>query len=324
MKYRKLGKWGLKISELSLGSWMTQLKDTAQIDRAADIVRAAYENGINFFDCADGYNGGDSERFLGEILKDYPRRSLVLSSKVFFPTGTSVNDCGLSRKHIMESIDSSLRNMDTDYLDLYFCHRFDPETPLEETLQTLSDLVAQGKILYYGVSEWMPAQLERALGIIKEMNLRPISVLQPQYNMFDRFVEDELLQICCKNGIGITTFSPLSQGLLSGKYKLGGEIPKDSRAQYQEDRQINKMLTEENLKKVARLNQVAEKLGITMSQLALAWILRKEEISTVIMGASKKEQLLNNIKATDIELDQTVLDEIEAVLDYHSFVRKIG
>ena len=188
MKYRKLGKWGLKVSEIALGSWMTNVADKNAIDIAAESVRKAYDLGINFFDCADAYSGGDAERFLGNVLSEYERSSYVLSSKVFFPTGKGPNDRGLSRKHIFENVDKSLKNLKTDYLDMYFCHRYDPDTPVEETMEALSDLVKMGKILYYGVSEWMPTQVMEALNVIKENHLRPLSVIQPQYNMMDRFV----------------------------------------------------------------------------------------------------------------------------------------
>lgn len=324
MKYRKLGKWGLKVSEVALGSWLTDLSDSAAVETARECLKLAYEGGVNFFDCADGYNGGGSEKFFGEALKDYPRSSYVISSKVFFPVGPGVNDRGLSRKHIFEQIDRSLKNMRTDYLDLYFCHRYDPDTPLEETLQALSDLVQQGKILYYGVSEWSPVQITEALGIIKEKGLRPLSVIQPQYNMMDRYIEDEIMGICEENGIGIVPFSPLSQGLLTGKYRKGQPIPEGSRATHQADKQINKLLTEENLDKVEKLIKVAEKCNVKMSVLALAWILRKKQISSVITGASKPSQVEGNLMASGLELPQEILDEIEEILDYHPFFRKIG
>ena len=221
MKYRSVGKSGLKISEVALGSWVTDLKGTAAEDVAKETVKLAYDSGVNFFDCADAYSGGAAERFLGKTLKQYPRKELVISSKVYFPTGEGVNDRGLSRKHIFESIDQTLKNMQTDYLDMYFCHRFDETTDLTETLRAMSDLVAQGKVLYYGVSEeWGSARLEEAQRIIDRYNLYPITVVQPQYNLNDRYIEHEIMGTCRKLGIGITTFSPLAQGLLTGKYRL--------------------------------------------------------------------------------------------------------
>ncbi len=216
-----MGKWGLKLSEISIGSWMTDLNGLGAAETARQSIRAAYDAGVNFFDCADAYSGGEAEKFLGGALRDYKRSSYVVSSKVFFPMGRGANDWGLSRKHIVEQLDTSLKNMKLDYLDLYFCHRFDPTTPIEETMQTLSDMVEQGKILYYGVSEWSPVQLTKAIACVKEMHLRPISVIQPQYNMVDRYIEDEIVQICAENGIGIVPFSPLAQGTFDGEIPQG-------------------------------------------------------------------------------------------------------
>lgn len=324
MKYRKLGKWGLKISEIALGSWMTDVSDANAIAVARESVKKAYDLGINFFDCADGYSWGAAERFLGDALSDYERSSYVLSSKVFFPTGKGVNDRGLSRKHIFENVDKSLKNLKTDYLDLYFCHRYDPETPVEETMEALSDLVKMGKVLYYGVSEWMPSQVMEALTVIKENHLRPLSVIQPQYNMMDRFIEDEMMDICDKNGIGIVAFSPLAQGLLTGKYKKGAPLPEGSRATHQADKQINRLLTDENLDKVEAMTKIADRLGITMAQLALAWALRKPQMSSLIIGATKPDQAVSNASASGIVLPEDVLDEIEKILDYKPFKRKIG
>lgn len=324
MKYRKLGKWGMKISEIALGSWMTDVSDSNAISIARESVKQAYDMGVNFFDCADGYSWGAAERFLGDALSDYQRSSYVLSSKVFFPTGHGVNDRGLSRKHIFENVDKSLKNLKTDYLDMYFCHRYDPETPVEETMEAMSDLVKAGKVLYYGVSEWLPSQINEALAVIKENHMRPLSVIQPQYNMMDRFIEDEVMGICEKNGIGIVAFSPLAQGLLTGKYKKGAPLPEGSRATHQADKQINKLLTDENLDKVEKMTAIADGLGITMSQLALAWALRKPQMSSLIIGATKPEQVKANVPASDIVLPQDVLDEIEKILDYKPFRRKIG
>ncbi len=324
MKYRKLGKWGLKVSEISVGSWMTQLTDKIQIDTAKQSIKTAFDEGINFFDCADAYSGGDAERFLGDLLSEYRRSDYVVSSKVFFPTGKGVNDRGLSRKHIFENVDKSLKNLKTDYLDMYFCHRYDSDTPVEETMEAMSDLVKQGKILYYGVSEWLPSQVMDALRVIEKYNMRPLNVIQPQYNMVDRFIEDEMMSICEKTGIGIVAFSPLAQGLLTGKYKKGAPLPEGSRATHQADKQINKLLTEENLDKVEKMSKIAEDLGITMSQLALAWTLRKPCMSSLITGASKPEQVIQNAKASDVVLSADVLNDIEKILDYKPFFRKIG
>ena len=324
MNYRNLGKWGLKVSEVALGSWVTDLAGVQAQELALQTVNAAFDAGVNFFDCADAYSGGAAERFLGRALKEHRRSEYVVSSKVFFPMGPGANEWGLSRKHIIEQLDNTLKNMGLDYLDLYFCHRFDPTTPVEETMQALSDMVAAGKILYYGVSEWSPVQIEEALAATKELHLRPLSVIQPQYHMMDRYIEDEIMGICEKNGVGITVFSPLAQGLLTGKYRKGAPLPAGSRATWQADRQINALLTDDNLDKVERLAKVAERLGVTLPVLALAWILRKKQITCVITGASRPAQLQANVAASGFAIPQDALDEIEEILDYHPFVRKIG
>lgn len=325
MKYRNVGKSGIKISEIALGSWMTDLKGSSQEDTARETVKLAYENGINFFDCADAYSGGAAERFLGKVLKDYPRRELVISSKVYFPTGSGVNDRGLSRKHIMENCDQSLKNMQLDYLDLYYCHRYDENTDLEETLRAMSDLVAQGKVLYYGVSEeWGSARIEEAQKIIDKLGLYPISVIQPQYNMMDRYIEHEIMDTCRKYGIGITSFSPLAQGLLTGKYKKGQPYPEGSRATHQADRQINDLLTDENLAIVDELIKVADDLGTNVAILSMAWILQHSEISCVIAGASKPSQLENNMKASGLIIPQDAMDRIDKILGFRRFERHVG
>lgn len=325
MKYRKVGKAGLKISEIALGSWMTDLKGSAEEDTARETVALAYENGINFFDCADAYSGGAAEKFLGRVLKDYPRRELVISSKVYFPTGDGVNDRGLSRKHIMENCEQSLKNMQLDYLDLYYCHRYDESTDLEETLRAMSDLVAQGKVLYYGVSEeWGSARIEEAQKIIERLGLYPISVIQPQYNLVDPYIEHEIMGTCRKYGIGITSFSPLAQGLLTGKYRKGQPYPEGSRATHQVDKQINALLTDENFAIVDELSKVADDLGTNVAVLSIAWILQHPEISCVIAGASSPSQLENNRKASDLAIPQDAMERIEKILGFTRFERHVG
>lgn len=325
MKYRNVGKSGLKVSEIAMGSWMTDLQGSEKAAVAEETIRKAYNAGVNFFDCADAYSGGEAEKFLGRVLKDYSRSSYVVSSKVFFPTGRGANEWGLSRKHIFENIDRTLKNMDLDYIDMYFCHRFDPTTPMEETLRALSDLVSQGKILYYGVSEeWSAARLTEAQKIIKEYHLYPMTVVQPQYHMMDRYIEHEIMDVCEKYGMGITSFSPLAQGLLTGKYKKGQPYPEGSRATHQADRQVNNLLTDENLDRVEKMSKIAEELGTNMSVLALAWILRKQVISSVITGASKPQQLENNIAASGFEIPQDALKEIDKILGFRKFERHVG
>ncbi len=325
MKYRNVGKSGLKVSEIAVGSWMTELQGSEKVEIARQTIRQAYEKGVNFFDCADAYSGGEAEKFLGQLLKEYPRSTYVVSSKVYFPTGSGVNERGLSRKHIFENIDRTLQNMKLDYIDMYFCHRFDNTTPMEETLRALSDLVASGKILYYGVSEeWGAARLVEAQKIIDKYHLYPMTVVQPQYHMMDRYIEHEIMDVCEQYGIGITPFSPLAQGLLTGKYKKGQPYPEGSRATHQADKQINNLLTAENLDKVEQLQKIAGELGTNMSVLALSWILRKQIISSVITGASRPEQLENNIAASGFVIPEDALEEIEKILGFQRFERHVG
>ena len=325
MKYRNVGKSGLKVSEIAVGSWMTDLAGIEKTKTAEETIRIAVDNGVNFFDCADAYSGGEAEKFLGRVLKDYPRSSYVVSSKVFFPTGSGANEWGLSRKHIFENIDRTLSNMQLDYIDIYYCHRFDPTTPMEETLRALSDLVTKGKILYYGVSEeWGGARLEEACKIIEKYNLHPLTCIQPQYNMMDRYIEHEIMDVCEKYGIGITPFSPLAQGLLTGKYKKGQPYPEGSRATHQADKQVNNLLTDENLDKVEAMSKIARELDTDMSVLALAWILRKDIVSSVITGASKPSQLENNIKAAGFKIPAAALNEIDKILGFSRFERHVG
>ena len=314
MRYRKLGKWGLKVSEIALGSWMTDVSDAKAQEIAAEGVRKSYELGVNFFDCADAYSGGGAEKFLGNVLSEYERSSYVLSSKVFFPTGKGPNDRGLSRKHIFENVDKSLKNLKTDYLDLYFCHRYDPDTPVEETMEALSDLVKMGKILYYGVSEWMPSQVMEALNVIEKKNLRPLSVIQPEYNMVDRFIEDEMMGICEKNGIGIVAFSPLAQGQLTDRYLHG--IPEDSRIRTDGRFLKESTLDEHRMDQIRKLNDLAAQRGEKLADMALGWLLHHNEVTSVLIGASKPQQILDNVKAVSCapftEEELKLIDEISA------------
>jgi voltage-dependent potassium channel beta subunit len=309
MEYRRLGKAGIKVSAVSLGAWLT-FGGTVEDDTAQDCIRTAVEYGVNFIDVADAYARGEAERVVGQVIKDYKRSDLVISSKLFWPMSDNVNDRGLSRKHIMESVEGSLRRLDTDYLDIYFCHRFDPETPLEETVRAMDDLVHQGKVLYWGTSFWEAEQIDAAVEIARQFNAYPPQVEQPPYNMLDRHIEPEIMPTCARHGMGLTVFSPLAQGLLTGKYNDG--IPEGSRADTAE--WLANDLTEENLDKVRRLTALANELGITTAQLALAWILRRPEISCVITGATRPEHVANNVQAAEIELSEDTLARIETIL----------
>ncbi|PEQ95826.1 aldo/keto reductase [Bacillus sp. AFS006103] len=315
MKYRRLGNSGLKISEIGLGSWLTYGK-AVEDNTAHNCIHKAYELGINFFDTANAYEGGKAEEVLGEALKVYPRSSYVVATKLFFPMGDKPNERGLSRKHILEQCDASLKRLGLDYIDLYQCHRFDPEVPVEETIYALDDLIRQGKILYAGVSEWSAAQIENAVGMGKANHLRPIISNQPIYNMFERYIEKEVLPVCTEKGIGQIVFSPLAQGVLTGKYKPNTEKPTDSRAANDSTNWvINSYLRNDVLECVQQLNGVAEDLGVTLSQLALAWILRHPSISSAIIGASRPQQVEENVKAVDLVLTQDILNEIEKILE---------
>ena len=312
MEYRKLGNSGLRVSEISLGAWLT-FGETVNRDATIECIKAAVDNGINFLDTADVYAHGAAERAVGEAIKalGIRRQDLVISSKLYWPMSDNVNDRGLSRKHIMESIESSLRRLGTDYLDIYFCHRYDPDTPLEEVVRAMDDLVHQGKVLYWGTSVWSAARIEAAVGTARQFNAYPPQVEQPRYNMLDRHIEGEIMSTCSRHGIGLTVFSPLAQGVLTGKYNEG--IPPESRAA-KSGAWMAGLLTEGNVAKVRKLTSIASDLGLTMAQLALAWALRRPEVSSVITGASRPEQIVSNVRASGVKLSQDVLQEIETIL----------
>jgi len=304
----------MKVSSVSLGAWLTY-GGTVEEDAAAACVRTAIENDINFIDVADAYAKGKAEETVGRAIKDFKRSDLVISSKLFWPQSENVNDRGLSRKHIMESIDRTLARLDTDYLDIYFCHRFDPETPLEETVRAMEDLVRQGKVLYWGTSVWSATQIEQAVGIADRINGYRPQVEQPRYNMLDRHIEPEIMPTCERNGVGMVVWSPLAQGVLTGKYVDG--IPADSRLAGggQIAEWMKGDLTDENVAKVRKLSTIAGDHGLSMAQLALAWVLRRPEISSVITGASRPSQVLDNVKAAEVKLGDDALAAIEAILD---------
>jgi voltage-dependent potassium channel beta subunit len=315
MKYRRLGNSGLKISEIGLGSWLTY-GETVGNQNATEIIHKAYDLGINFFDTANAYNRGEAEKVVGAALSSFPRESYVLATKVFFPMGEGPNDHGLSRKHIIEQCHASLKRLGVDYIDLYQCHRFDPETPTEETLRALDDLVAQGKILYYGVSEWTAEQITDAVHITKEKNLRPLVSNQPIYHMLFPQIEKEVLPVSERHGMGQVVFSPLAQGILTGKYKPGQGVPEDSRAAKEGiNTWVKSYLKDEILERVTRLEQIANnELGVKLSQLAISWVLRQPGVSSAIVGASRPAQIEENAKASDIVLTHDLLAEIDAIL----------
>ena len=314
MHFRRLGHSGLKVSEISLGAWVTFGNQISE-KTAVDLIRAAYEHEINFFDNADAYANGQAEHVMGKAIKDLPRQALVISSKVFWPTMPGPNGRGLSRKHIFESCHQSLRSLGTDYLDLYFCHRFDPDSPVEEVVRTMDDLIHQGKILYWGTSEWEASQVVQAYMIARQYGLNPPTMEQPQYNMFHRSrVEVELSPLCKEFGLGLTTWSPLFFGILSGKYNDG--IPEGSRASLQDMSWIKDNITPDRIAIVRQLTALATEMEITTAQLSIAWILRRKEVSSVITGATRLEQLDENLVAAEAaaKLTDDILERIEGII----------
>jgi voltage-dependent potassium channel beta subunit len=314
MNYRRLGKTGLKVSEISLGSWLTY-GGYVEEKKATAAIHEAYNVGINFFDTANVYRNGEAEKTVGRALKRYSRESYVLATKVFWPMGDGPNDRGLSRKHILEQCHASLKRLDTDYIDIYYCHRYDEETPIEETLRALDDLVRQGKVMYVGVSEWTATQMKEALNTADRFLLDRIVVNQPQYNMFARSIEQEVIPFAEANGIGQVVWSPLAQGVLTGKYLTNNDFPENSRASHPEAYKTMKgYLKEEPLAIAKRLAAVAKKADMTLPQLALAWILRQPNVASAIIGASKPEQIKENVQASGVTLEKDLVDEIEIVL----------
>jgi len=313
MQYRRLGNTGLKVSEISLGSWLTYGGYVEEQNAVASIDQA-YELGINFFDTANVYIRGEAEKVVGKALSKYPRSSYVLATKVFGNMGEGPNDHGLSRKHIMEQCDASLKRLGMDYIDIYYCHRFHHETPLEETLRALDDLVRQGKVLYLGVSEWTAEQITEAVHIADKKLLDRIVVNQPNYSMLQRYIEKEIIPVSEKHGIGQVVFSPLAQGVLTGKYKKGELPPAQSRAA-QKDLNLSHVLTEQNLDKIEQLKKVAAEEDLSLSQLALAWILRQPNVASALIGASRPEQLLENVKASGVTLSTDSLEQIHEILN---------
>ena len=315
MKYRHLGASGVKVSEISLGSWLTY-GGYVEERKAIDCIHRAFELGINFFDTANVYMRGGAEEVVRRALRGIDRDDYFLATKVFFPMGDGPNDRGLSRKHIMEQCHASLRRLGTDYVDLYQCHRADPETPLDETLRALDDLVTQGKVLYVGVSEWPADLIDEARELQGRLGLDPIVSNQPQYSMIHREIEVDVIPTCERLGIGQVVFSPLAQGVLAGKYRPGDEPPEGSRAADRGEGGyfIRRFMKDEILAAVQDLRPIADGMGISMSQLALAWVLREENVSSAIIGASRPEQVDDNAAASEVRLTDDVLGAIDEAL----------
>jgi aryl-alcohol dehydrogenase-like predicted oxidoreductase len=316
MDFRYLGRSGLKISEITYGNWLTH-GSQVENDVATECVQAALDAGITTFDTADVYANTRAETVLGDALKGERRESLEIFTKVYWPTGPGgPNDVGLSRKHIMESINGSLTRLQTDYVDLYQAHRYDTETPLEETMQAFADVVRSGKALYIGVSEWTAEQIRAGRALAEEFGVQLISS-QPQYSMLWRVIEDEVVPTCRELGIGQIVWSPIAQGVLSGKYQPGQPPPAGSRATDEKGGadMIRRFLNDEVLTRVQALQPIAAELELTMAQLAIAWVLQNDNVSAALVGASRPEQVHENVKAAGVGIPDDVMKQIDQVLD---------
>ena len=314
MKYRFLGNTGIQVSEISLGSWLT-FGNVIDNKTAEECFKEAFENGINFFDTADVYNNGGAESVWGDIIGDYSRSDLVLATKCFFPMGKNVNSQGLSRKHIAESIHASLKRLKTDYVDLYQCHRYDSNTPLEETISAMNTLIQQGKILYWGVSQWSAVQIIEAIYLSKQMGCQPPVSDQPIYNIINRSLEVDVLDVCERYNVGIVVYSPMAQGILTGKYS-GGKVPVQSRAANSETSiYMKKRMTTETFEKVDMLKPIAKEIGLDLPQFALAWCLRQNQLSSVITGASNPSQISENVKASGVIITDEISKQVDLIFE---------
>lgn len=315
MKHRYLGNSGLKVSELIYGNWLTHASQVAE-EQAIATVNAALEGGITTFDTADAYANQAAEVVLGKALKGQRREGIEILTKVYWPVAAKgPNDCGLSRKHIFESINGSLQRLQTDYVDLYQAHRFDYETPLEETMQAFADLVRMGKVLYVGVSEWNAEQIRAGQKLASELGFKLISN-QPQYSMLWRVIEAEVIPTSLELGLGQIVWSPMAQGVLTGKYLPGQPAPEGSRAADPAMSSIvEKFMGEATLTAVQNLRPLADGLGLTMAQFALAWVLQNKAVSAAIVGASRPEQMKDNLGASGVEIPADVMAKVDEVLD---------
>ena len=315
MEYRRLGSSGMYVSEISYGNWITH-GSQVESDAAIKCVRAAFDAGITTFDTADVYAGTKAESVLGRALKGVRRESYELFTKVYWPTGTGKNDRGLSRKHIMESVHASLKRLGTDHIDLYQMHRFDYETPLEESIRAFEDLIRQGKVNYIGFSEWTADQMSAGLQIQKELGYNRFVSSQPQYSALWRVIESKVIPLCEREGIGQIVWSPIAQGVLTGKYLPGKKAPAGSRATDKKSgsAMISRWMRDDVLTAVQKLQPIADELGCTMSQMALAWALANPNVSSVIMGATKPAQVKENVKASGLKLSSDVMKRIDQAL----------
>ena len=321
MKYRNLGNSGLKVSTVGLGSWLT-LGNTLEQEPSSTLVHKAFELGVNLFDTADVYKRGKkkavvhgvAEEALGAAIKELPRKHCVIATKCFFALSDDPNDKGLSRKHVLEACDGSLQRLGVEYIDLYQCHRFDPETPIHETARAMDHLVRQGKVLYWGTSSWTGAQIGEVVELCRKEHLcAPISN-QPEYNLFERGIEKVVVPTSARLGIGQIVYSPMAQGVLSGKYVPGQQPPEGSRAT---DERVNKFvgqyMTPERLEQAQKLVALAQQHGTTASNLALAFCLANPNVASVLVGARTKDQVKENVKAADVEVSATLLEQLRAI-----------
>lgn len=314
MQYRKLGRWGVQVSTVSLGSWLTY-GGSVEEDTAKECVWRAYDLGVTFFDTANVYMRGRAEEVMGKALCDFQRDSYVLATKVYFPMGDGPNDTGLSRKHVVEQCDHSLRRLGVDYIDLYQCHRYDEDTPLEETCRVMDDLIRQGKILYWGVSEWTADQIAHAVNVCRSEGWSVPVSNQPQYSALWRQIEQRVLPTSEELGVGNVVWSPLAMGILSGKYTSVDDVPADSRAAGEDAKFMRRYFTQDVLDAVQQAKTIAEEAGVTLPQLALAWCLRQPFVSSVIFGATKTSHVDDNVAAADGEIDDETLDAFDEALE---------
>ena len=313
VRYRNLGRWGVKISAVGLGSWLTY-GGSVEEESARACIQRAYERGVNFFDTANVYARGGAEEVVGRAIRDFRRDSIVLATKVYFQMGDGPNDRGLSRKHIREQIDASLRRLGVEYVDLYQCHRYDVTTPLEETVQAMDDLVRAGKILYWGVSEWNADQIASAVILARARGwAEPVSN-QPQYSALWRRVEPRVFPACREYGLGNVVWSPLAMGILTGKYTDASNPPQGTRAAGRSKDMMEDYFTQPVLDAVQRLKPLAERTHCTLAQLALAWCLRDEVVSSVIVGATRPEQVDDNVAAADLDVDPETFRQMDDIL----------
>ncbi|MDA3901514.1 MAG: aldo/keto reductase family protein [Spirochaetes bacterium] len=313
MEYRRLGRSGLKVSEIAYGSWLT-FANQVELDNGKEIVTRALELGVNYIDTADVYANGAAENLLGNILPQFNRSQIVVATKAFWPMTDAPTDRGLSRKHVTDSLLASLERLHLDYVDIFYCHRYDEETPLEETIEAIDDLIRRGKTLYWGTSEWSAEQIATAFQICSQRGWHPPVVNQPNYSLVVRGIEKEILPTCNALGMGTANFSPLAQGVLTGKYS-GGAVPEGSRGSNDElNMHMKHTLSDTDLlASVDKLKPIAEKYGLNTAQLSLAWILQNQAISSVIIGASSVSQLENNVKASGVVLKREDLALIDSL-----------